>query len=60
MQKVIKKMIGFKVDFLLILGGFWEGFGRVWGTKLGASWGQVGLKINTKRYQKKNEKKIAS
>ena len=56
----MKKMIGFKVDFLLILGGFWEGFGRVWGTKLGASWGQVGLKIDTKRYQKKNENKNAS
>ena len=27
-------MIGFKIDFLLILGGFWEGFGRVWDTKL--------------------------
>ena len=27
-------MIGFKIDFLLILGGFWEGFGRVWETKL--------------------------
>ena len=27
-------MIGFKIDFLLILDGFWEGFGRVWDTKL--------------------------
>ena len=27
-------MIGFKIDFLMILGGFWEDFGRVWGTKL--------------------------
>ena len=27
-------MIGFKIDFLLIWGGFWEGFGRVWETKL--------------------------
>ena len=34
MSKVIKKMIGFKIDFLLILGGFWEGLG-----------GQVGPKI---------------
>ena len=30
----MKKMIGFKIDFLLILAGFWGGFGRVWGTKL--------------------------
>ena len=30
----MKKMIGFKIDFLLILAGFWEGFGRVWETKL--------------------------
>ena len=27
-------MIGFKIDFLMILEGFWEGFGRVWETKL--------------------------
>ena len=27
-------MIGFKIDFLLILDGFWKGFGRVWDTKL--------------------------
>ena len=30
----MKKMIGFKIDFLMILEGFWEGFGRVWETKL--------------------------
>jgi len=30
-------MIGFKIDFLLILGGFWEGLGD-----------QVGPKINQK------------
>ena len=27
-------MIGFKIDFLMIWGGFWGGFGRVWETKL--------------------------
>ena len=33
----MKQMIGFKIDFLMILGGFWEGLGD-----------QVGPKINEK------------
>ena len=42
-------MIGFKVDFLLILGGFWEGFGRVWETKLGTSWDKNHYKTISKK-----------
>ena len=34
MSKVIKKMIGFKIDFLLILDGFWEGLGGQDGPKI--------------------------
>ena len=34
MSKVIKKMIGFKIDFLLILVGFWEGLGGHFGPKI--------------------------
>ena len=37
-------MIGFKIDFLLILGGFWEGLGD-----------QVGPKINKKSIWKDDE-----
>ena len=41
-------MIGFKIDFLLIWGGFWGGFGRVWETKLDQ-------KINKKSIWKDDE-----
>ena len=34
MSKVIEKMIGFSSDFLLILGGFWEGLGDQVGPKI--------------------------
>ena len=40
--------------------GSWMSFGVDLGAKLGPSWGQVGIKIDKKRCQKKNEKKIAS
>ena len=40
--------------------GSWMNFGVDLGAKLGPSWGQVGIKIDKKRCQKKNEKKIAS
>ena len=43
-----------------VLDEFWGGFGGQVGAKLGPSWGQVGIKIDKKRCQKKNEKKIAS
>ena len=33
-RKVIKKMIGFNIEFLLILGGFWEGLGSQVGPKI--------------------------
>ena len=41
-------MIGFKIDFLMIWGGFWGGFGRVWDTKLDQ-------KINKKSIWKDDE-----
>ena len=41
-------MIGFKIDFLMIWGGFWGGFGRVWETKLDQ-------KINKKSIWKDDE-----
>ena len=47
MSKVIKKMIGFKIDFLLILDGFWEGLG-----------GQVGPKIHQKSMKNRYGKVI--
>ena len=40
-------MIGFKIDFLLILDGFWEGLG-----------GQVGQKINQKSVKNRYGKVI--
>ena len=50
----------FGIDFGWLLDEFWGGFGGQVGTKLGPSWSKVGIKINKKRCQKKNEKKIAS
>ena len=47
MSKVIQKMIGFKIDFLLILDGFWEGLG-----------GQVGPKILPKSMKNRYGKVI--
>ena len=47
MSKVIKKMIGFKIDFLLILDWFWEGLG-----------GQVGPKIHQKSIENRYGKVI--
>ena len=47
MSKVTKKMIGFKIDFLLILDGFWEGLG-----------GQVGPKIYQKSMKNRYGKVI--
>ena len=59
-KKQIKNKMRFGIDFWWLLGGFWGGFGGQVGAKLGPSWGQVGIKIDKKRCQKKNEKKIAS
>ena len=47
MSKVIKKMIGYKIDFLLIWEGFWEGLG-----------GQVGPKIHQKSIKNRYGKVI--
>ena len=38
--------------------GSWMSFGVDLGAKLGPSWGQVGINIDKKRCQKKNEKKM--
>ena len=43
-----------------IFDGSWMGFGVDLGAKLGPSWDQAGIKIDKKRCQKNNEKKIAS
>ena len=49
-----------RCDLGSIFDGSWVGFGMDLGAKLGPSWDQVGIKIDKKRCQKKNEKKIAS
>ena len=59
-EKQIKNKMRFGIDFWRLLDGFWGGFGGQVGAKLEPSWGQVGMEIDKKRCQKKNEKKIAS
>ena len=59
-EKLIKNRSKISCDLGSIFDGSWMGFGVDLGAKLGPSWGQVGIKIDKKRCQKKNEKKIAS
>ena len=49
-----------RCDLGSIFDGSWVDFGMDLGAKLGPSWDQVGIKIDKKRYQKKNEKQMAS
>ena len=53
----MKKMIGFKIDFLMILEGFWKDFGWVLGGLWKPRWLQNHKKVEHKTQSKKQSQK---